>query len=182
MGNSEELEIGNFSVNLLFWGQISEPKWGGLGLGVRKGHSFSRLGESLFDPEVPPQFSLPKSLPFTYFPRAFPLSLLLLVDWEGEREKQKLARNQRKVSRGQRARSTGLWGKLQPNAQVFETENPQKNTSKKNTASACFCQDTSREHTHTQTHTERGKHAGCKLTRGGRGKDTDGPIRNANFY
>ena len=74
-GQSEELEFGNFSV--LFWGQISEPKWG-LGMGVKKGHYLN----GPFLPRGPSavfSFSLPRSLPFTCFPRAFPLSLLLLV-------------------------------------------------------------------------------------------------------
>ena len=46
---------------------------------------------ALFDNEVPPQFSLPKSLPFTYFSLTFPLSLLLLVAWKAEREREREA-------------------------------------------------------------------------------------------
>ena len=76
-------------------------------------------------PRVPPQFSLPKSLPFTYFPRVFPLSLILLV----ERERQKLASNQGKFARNNGPETQAFEGHCSQIPTVFwNKRTPPKNT------------------------------------------------------
>ena len=156
---------------------------GGFGPGGQKGPF------SLFNWSEKWPFSTPRSLPgfqippFCRLPTCLSTVSALPCSWRGrerERERERGAETGQKsgkVSQDQRARNTGLMSKFLKPEPPRKKKHPRKTRSRRVSAKI----QAANTHTHTQTHRQRGKHAGRKLTRGGRGKDTGGPIGNGNF-